>query len=467
MSRLRMLSKSRRLYQVLCLLGMCSACTPVTEAEVLLELIPFAAGGDDLFREPKAWLEIQNDAGNPAEVIVAHGENESVRVRSPLPIPCDDRGRCALQFLMRPQKSTFRLRIEAADRCGNRFDVVHFESITKTLRPYESNEISFAKADYELDDDGDGVVNFAELLLCGRPDWDEKGAAPENCAQEENLCCTETFAYEGKMVSFAGGTHRLADGREVPIAPFWLDATEVTWRQFKRCVAAGACLADAPDHPVRQQMDKVSDPRLPVTGLNPAEAEELCAFYEKRLVRDREFDFAVAHRAGSDERARFPWDDESGQVGCQPSDTGTGIAANHSAPGASCPGRPLPVGSYPSSYAYRGPNPEESVPAVDLAGNVSEWTVATSEDDVGNGFMGEAPMVIEEVPAGVTSVYLRGGGWHSPAVLLENDVRVEVPYSESWNDQITRLTEIAGFRCAIDETNYLGAEPEPECGAVE
>ena len=467
MFRTTMTGFTQKLCGTVLLLVSFGACTPAADAEVLLEILPFAAGDDALFRDPKAWLEVQGEAGSPAELVVIHGDNENIRVKSPLPIPCAEGGRCALQFSMRPQKATFRLRIEAGDRCGNRFDVVHFESITKTLRPYDSNEISFLEPDYDLDEDGDAIVNYAEFLLCGRPDWDEMGVPPAQCVAADDPCCAQIFAYEGEMVNFAGGNHMLADGREVSVAPFWLDATEVTWRQLKRCVAAGACLPDNPEHPVRLRMDQVNDLRLPVTGLNPAEAANLCAFFGKRLVRDDEFDFAAAHRDGDTDRARFPWDEDSNDIDCRPGDADSGVAANHSAPGASCPGLPLPVGSYPSSYAYRGPNAGTGTPVVDLAGNVSEWTVATAEEIATSGFSDDVNRTIEQVPAGVANVFLRGGGWHSPAILLENDVRVEIPNSDSWADQIDRLTEIAGFRCAVDETSYIGKEPEPACGALE
>lgn len=356
------------------LLGFGSSCTSVAEAEVLLDLLPFQAGELGAFYEPKAWLDIVNEQGTRAVVDVRYAEDDRVRVESPLPIPCDEAGRCTLQFAMQPQKATFRLRIEAADRCGNRTDIVRFESIARALQPYQSNGISFSRPDYQIDDDQDDIVNYAELLLCGRTDWDEKSWAPKHCAQENNPCCAQSSPLEGEMVFFPGSqAHRLASGESVVVSDFWLDATEATWRQLKRCVVAGGCLADQPEHPVRKQMDQVVDLRLPVTGLNPAEAEQLCMFFGKRLMRDREFDFAVAHREGSDGRARFPWDGQTAEIDCQPSED---IAANFSAPGVSCPGEALPVGSYPTSFAAR----TGDVPLADLAGNVAEWTTSRHDE---------------------------------------------------------------------------------------
>jgi formylglycine-generating enzyme required for sulfatase activity len=327
------------------------------------------------------------------------------------------------------------------------------------LKRFDSPVIELDQVSFAFDGDGDGVRNVLEHATCGRFDRDDGAAPPQACLDDADPCCAAVSPLEGHMTAFVGGAHTSADGTAITVAPFALDATEVTWQQLASCVAACACLVDQTAHPARVALAGDADPRGPVVGLNPAEAEALCGFFGKRLPLDEEWDFAAAHRDGGPLRARYPWDDAGGAVGCQTDFAG--VAANFSMPGEACAGAPLPVGGFGSSHAVRG----AGGPLADLGGNVAEWTLVR----------GSTAPVVPEVPAGHDAVVLRGGGALSPLALLENDLPVVARFpasgdADAWRASIARLAESAGVRCAVsvdDGTVEPALVDETGCGGDE
>lgn len=440
------------------------ACAAPADASVLLDLAAFSDNGLPALRAPAAVLEIFDEDGEALPAAVRVGDapgaapDGTILVQSPLPVPCDDDGRCRVELRLRPGAARFVLHLRAADRCGVEGELMRFASEVIELRPWEPANVELALETVDFDDDGDGLVNVMEHAVCGRTDVGDGAAPPLACLDPADPCCQDTSPLEGRMAAFAGGPHRLADGSVVEVAPFALDATEVTWRQLARCVAAGGCLAGEPEHPARRALAARPDDHEPVQGLLPSEAAELCSFFNKRLPRDAEWDFAAAHRATPGDptdpgaRGRFPWSEDGtpDDVDCRP-DVG-GRSANHSVPGTPCPGRPLPVGSYPSTWVERG----AGAPLADLGGNVAEWTLIEEAT---------AP-TIPEVPPGTIAVVLRGGGASSPRALLENDLpvvaRLPSPADTStWSANVRRLAEAAGVRCAVGVDDGTVAPPEP------
>jgi formylglycine-generating enzyme required for sulfatase activity len=241
--------------------------------------------------------------------------------------------------------------------------------------------------------------------------------------------------------------HRRADGSDVEVSSFALDATEVTWSTFARCVAAGACLPNQPTHPARVALDDVTlDLRTPVVGLLPVEAEQLCTWLHKRLPTDDEWDFAAADR-GPGTRARYPFDTLADVVECRESTTGA-LAANHQAHGRDCPGVPLPVGTYTSSLITRGAGSA----LADLAGNVAEWTRVPGTSTLHPDF-----------PARTDEVDVRGGGASSFVELLENDVALRVQPTldaDVIHQRLLGLAKTTGVRCASDAAIDV---VEPSC----
>ncbi|HMJ13113.1 MAG TPA: SUMF1/EgtB/PvdO family nonheme iron enzyme, partial [Polyangiaceae bacterium] len=181
--------------------------------------------------------------------------------------------------------------------------------------------------------------------------------------------------------------------RAVRIAPFELDAHEVTLDRWQRCVAAGGCRG----HPV-------TEPGQPVTGITPAEALQFCRFFGGRLPTADEWLFAAA----SPKNRRFPW----GETGLVCRRAVFGLAEGPCAEGGSTP---EVVGSRPDGRTPEG--------VFDMAGNVAEWTL-------------ELP---SKQSQGRPEFAARGGSFRSK-------VATEL---KSWSAEMTeRPAPHIGFRCA-------------------
>lgn len=455
----------------LCALAL-SACTAPSEATILVDL-PGLRNELPLLRSPRAVLDVLDVEGRAVAVeLVEPPEGATALVQSPLPVPCSSAGRCAMALRVVPGRYRFVLHVLARDRCDAESELLRYAADDVEVSAWNTSfaELSLERADF--DDDGDAIPAWFELLTCGRFGVPDGAAPPVACVDAADACCKDVSPLEGRRTAFAGGSHMRADATTAEVAPFALDATEATWRQLARCVAARACLVDQPNHPVRQAMVSAA-PNEPVRGVTPAEAAELCAFAGARLPFDDEWDFAAAHRADGS-RGRYPWDgDDLGSllghigdggarapaaadddIGCDPSDAG--ISANHQRRAASCPGAPLPVGSYPTSWVRRG----AGVPLADLGGNVAEWTLVPG-----------GSLDIPELPGGTAAAVLRGGAADGPIELVENDIPVvaRAPGSgdaAAWSATVQRLAVSAGVRCAIavdDGSSAPAFVAEPQC----
>ena len=468
------------------LLGGCGE--ELSSAEVLLSYDGFSSPRVGGLEGVRVLLHARDQKGRPARVrvkVAADGAEEQVLIESPVPMSCQG-GQCALSFELKPGSYAFHIEVFAQDRCGAEARLVRLfpdAGALVSLVPRESRFLTFGDADFGFDDDGDGIENALEVAACGRFDVPDREHPPAACAREDHPCCAAPASdLAGRVTRFDGSdVHLGPDGVARAVSPFLLDSTEVTWGALERCVLAGACLVGKPDHPARRALAAPDLLRsLPAIGLTPAEAEEYCGWLDKGLPTDVQWDFAAAFRdAGL--RARFPWDDsdpgdlvdagdaldggtpaplvDAPAVGCAPTDPPP--AANHLGSAGGCPDDYTPVGSYPQSYARRGPGP----PVADLAGNAFEWTLEYAED-------AQAP-ADARVPLGVRAVYLRGGSFESPEQLLENDFRLRIT---NFARDLDDFSAVAGFRCARAlspdedaaevEASYLPPE-EPACGAVD
>jgi sulfatase modifying factor 1 len=213
-------------------------------------------------------------------------------------------------------------------------------------------------------------------------------------------------AVDVRRLAYAGG--RLAIGAEdwqaegviqprtALVGPFGLDTAEVTLERWEHCVRAGACraLADA-------------EPGLPVTGVDPKEAERFCRLESGRLPTADEWLFAAM---GAESR-RFPW----GATGLVCRRAAFGLVAGPCAHG----GGAETAGTRPDGATPEG--------ALDLVGNVAEWT--TERDG---------------------THLARGGSFKSEAA-------VELT---SWSSEAAPpRARYVGFRCAYDRTALGAANP--------
>jgi formylglycine-generating enzyme required for sulfatase activity len=209
----------------------------------------------------------------------------------------------------------------------------------------------------------DSRVAAVELATGGAPIALRLGSTEDEIQRAMALC-----AESGKQCRYSDFHTELV--REVVLAPFSLDATEVTNADFEKFVAetgyvttaeyegyswvhtaGGSMKADG--HSWREPQGPGSSiaglGRYPVVHVSAADAENYCTWAGKRLPSEDEWEYGAR---GSDRRI-FPWGDE-----WNPSRLSWQAAG----------GTASPVGSFAA-----GATPGD--PALyDLAGNVWEWT---------------------------------------------------------------------------------------------
>lgn len=255
----------------------------------------------------------------------------------------------------------------------------------------------------------------------GDPSADPRPAAPARAG-----------ASPGAMVAVPGGSFRAAE-RVGPlsdtaayhrVAPFLLDATEVTVAEYGACVRAGRCTpagsqvsgvglaaADRARWSQACNGDRSDRADHPANCVDWIQAEAFCAWAGKRLPTEPEWEWAA--RGGAAGRP-YPWGEGP------PVDRAcwSGEAQRAGAPrGGTCPVATHPAGGTPSGIQ-------------DLAGNVWEWTStreAVFTDSRGRG--------------GSPARVARGGGWAdtTPGALGVGHRGKDTPD--------TRAADL-GFRCA-------------------
>ncbi len=213
--------------------------------------------------------------------------------------------------------------------------------------------------------------------------------------------------------SFMMGSANPAEGRgdegpahRVSVRSFQLAKTEVTFKQYKACVDAGACAAAHVSDGTcylwvgsSWVQGSLPDPFLgddqPVLCVDWAQAEAFARWAGGRLPSEAEWEYAAR---GAGKEHKYPWGDEDATCGRAVIDEG----------GNGC-GRDAtwPVCSKTAGNTAQG--------LCDMAGNAWEWV----QDWDHYSYKG-APIdgSAWESPAGVDRV-LRGGAWH----FIAEDVR--------------------------------------------
>jgi formylglycine-generating enzyme required for sulfatase activity len=203
------------------------------------------------------------------------------------------------------------------------------------------------------------------------------------------------------MVLVEGGALAEPGRPRANVRTFCLDRTEVTVSAYEACAKVGACKTEELECGNAATWGKKGAEFNPINCVTWDEAENFCQEHGKRLPSEAEWEWAAR---GGERAWAFPWGDEPpGDRACW---DGTGNAEGDGQRKGTCP-----VGG-----ASRG---RSAAGAVDLAGNVREWT---------------------STPEGRHRV-VRGGSWgdSSPEFLTSS--------FRGWNAPDERI-ELTGFRCA-------------------
>ena len=187
---------------------------------------------------------------------------------------------------------------------------------------------------------------------------------------------------------------------------FWIDRSEVTNVQYRKCVEAGAC-----EEPACWDDSDYNAPDQPVVCVRWDDAQDYAAWVGGRLPTEAEWEKAAR---GTDGRI-YPWGNSSPD--CD--------RANY----YGCVGKPLPGGSHSDGASPYG--------ALDMVGNVWEWVADWYADD----YDSRSPAQNSQGPESGNLRVLRGGSFY----YLQGFVRCACRYGVSpinWNKD-------CGFRVVV------------------
>jgi len=230
------------------------------------------------------------------------------------------------------------------------------------------------------------------------------------CYRYDSACMPDHFAYE-------------QPAHTVALDAFWIDRTEVTHLQYAQCVTSGVC--EAPAYFESYHPGGVVD-NVPVS-VRRDQAVAYCDWAGARLPTEAEWEYA----ARGPESPVFPWGDDMDGTRMNYCDSncifdGADWRVDDGYPDAA------PVGSYPKGASWCG--------ALDLAGNVWEWTA---------DWYFEYPSSHQEKPRGPSSgegMVVRGGGAYTSWLQTRAAHRGIVTHYGFHTRNI-------GFRCAMSASD--------------
>jgi formylglycine-generating enzyme required for sulfatase activity len=255
------------------------------------------------------------------------------------------------------------------------------------------------------------------------PSSNDPGRAPSSAPSPSGSPSSTPSIADGEMVHVPGATYAMgsSDPKSPPnerprhvetVTSFFIDRTEVTVGAYRRCVESRACAR--PERSSPSCTYDLGDPRLPVSCVHWRDAEAYCRDVGKRLPRESEWELAARGPKGG----RYPW--RGAYAGCFLASTLVSETT-----GRTCTKGPSRVGAHAGGVSSSG--------ALDMAGNVEEWT---SDWYVDNLALGAAP-------ASGASHVLRGGGWLSAPSAARSTAR-------NWGSALEAGPNV-GFRCAKTE----------------
>jgi serine/threonine-protein kinase len=198
---------------------------------------------------------------------------------------------------------------------------------------------------------------------------------------------------------------------------FWIDQTEVTNAMYAGCVADGAC--DSPNYSSSYTRESyygnAEFDKYPVIYISWEDANAYCAWAERRLPTEAEWEKAAGWNEDTQNKMIYPWGDTIDESYANYK----GNVKNTTA-----------VGSYEKGKSFYG--------AYDMGGNVSEWVADWYDEN----YYASSPASNPLGPDTGDSRVLRGGSWYYYVYDLRSANR-------DWSYPSISNLKI-GFRCARD-----------------
>lgn len=194
---------------------------------------------------------------------------------------------------------------------------------------------------------------------------------------------------------------------------YWIDQLEVTNSMYTLCVRDRACEQpeDSGSLTWENYYPNTHFADYPVIDVSWENARNYCEWAGARLPTEAEWEKAARWDEEAQEARTYPWGE---LVDCDHANTNQ------------CIGDTVAVGSYPDGISPYG--------ALDMAGNVWEWTADWYADDYYAELVYDNPTG----PAAGTFRVLRGGSFDSHGSDARTTIRTRSIYGQYW----------AGFRCA-------------------
>jgi len=219
--------------------------------------------------------------------------------------------------------------------------------------------------------------------------------------------------------SFWMGCNSMVDGdcsgdekpyHEVTLSAYFIDKTEVTQGEYKKCVDAGEC------GPPSCNWDPTGTPNRPVVCVDWTQAGEYCAWAGKRLPTEAEWEKAAR---GTDGR-KYPWGNEDATCDYSVMDNGTDGCGTEST----------------WDVCSKSPAGDSPYGLCDMSGNVWEWVSDWYDSD----YYSSSPTSNPTGPDSGSDRVRRGGSFDSDYDYLRASNRSY--YNPS--DDLVNL----GFRCS-------------------
>ena len=319
---------------------------------------------------------------------------------------------------------------------------------TMTLTPMPTETATLVPTDlpagFTTDEAGEAVPMTPTIIVSPEPLTAipvDKGPIVSEIDEAEMVYVTagEFLLGSDATVDLLANASEESPSISVYLDGYWIDKYEVTNAQYLKCVNAGVCTAS-----YYMLLNDLSYADMPVTYVTVAESEQYCEWAGKQLPTEIEWEKAAR---GTDGRI-YPWGNEEpdydtsyanypGYVDSETQETGL-----------------FDVGSFPDGVSPYG--------AMDMAGNVWEWTSSMYQADY-------YQELVDNAPQGATTIYNPSGAENGNANVIrggsaaETEINNYYAYLRTANRSYVNMTSsyYIGFRCIMPDPESVSPTQVP------